>query len=96
MVREKVDQVQADLVDNKKPDGQRTIFHDFFTNDSLIPEERTPESLAAEGVGIVSAGSAAVPTLWLLSHMNLVKLNNRCTHALSHLVPHHRKPRHPK
>ncbi|KAL8749052.1 MAG: hypothetical protein Q9199_007929 [Rusavskia elegans] len=54
-VREKVEQVQADLVDHKKPDSQRTILHDLFTNDSLIPEERTPERLAAEGVGIVSA-----------------------------------------
>ncbi len=61
MVREKVDQVQADLDDNQKPDdGQRTIFHDLLANHSLIPEERTPERLAAEGVGIVSAGSAAV------------------------------------
>lgn len=65
MVREKVDQVQADLDENQKPDGQRTIFHDLLTNHSLIPEERTPERLAAEGVGIVSAGSAAVPSLWL-------------------------------
>ncbi|KAI4256855.1 MAG: hypothetical protein L6R42_005990, partial [Xanthoria sp. 1 TBL-2021] len=68
-VREKVDQVQADLVDNKKPDGQRTIFHDLFTNDSLIPEERTPERLAAEGVGIVSAGSMTVAhTLSVISY----------------------------
>ncbi|KAL8654589.1 MAG: hypothetical protein Q9226_003367 [Calogaya cf. arnoldii] len=48
MVREKVDQVQADLADNKKPDGQQTIFHDLSTNNALIPEERTPERLAAK------------------------------------------------
>lgn len=58
MVREKVDQVQDDLANDKKPDGQRTIFHDLFTNDSLIPEEKTPERLAAEGFSIVAAGLA--------------------------------------
>ncbi|KAL8851803.1 MAG: hypothetical protein Q9221_003317 [Calogaya cf. arnoldii] len=60
MVREKVDQVQADLADNKKPDGQRTIFHDLSTNNALIPEERTPERLAAEGMALISAGSQTV------------------------------------
>ncbi|KAI4101078.1 MAG: hypothetical protein LQ339_005201 [Xanthoria mediterranea] len=69
MVREKVDQVQADLDENQKPDGQRTIFHDLLTNHSLIPEERTPERLAAEGVGIVSAGSMTVAhTLSVISY----------------------------
>ncbi|KAI4248152.1 MAG: hypothetical protein L6R40_001241 [Gallowayella cf. fulva] len=48
MIREKVDQVLVNLEDNKKPDGQRTIFHDLFTDDHLIPEEKTPERLAAE------------------------------------------------
>ncbi|KAL9631283.1 MAG: hypothetical protein Q9204_004301 [Flavoplaca sp. TL-2023a] len=64
MVREKVDQVQADLANDKKPDGQRTIFHDLFTNDSLSPEEKTPERLAAEGFSVVGAGSAFVVSLW--------------------------------
>ncbi|KAL8884873.1 MAG: hypothetical protein Q9192_006755 [Flavoplaca navasiana] len=69
MVREKVDQVQADLANDKKPDGQRTIFHDLFTNDSLIPEEKTPERLAAEGFSIVAAGSQTVAhTLAVISY----------------------------
>ncbi|KAL8978327.1 MAG: hypothetical protein Q9205_006055 [Flavoplaca limonia] len=69
MVREKVDQVQADLANDKKPDGQRTIFHDLFTNDSLIPEEKTPERLAAEGFSVVAAGSQTVAhTLAVISY----------------------------
>ncbi|KAL8726095.1 MAG: hypothetical protein Q9166_006932 [cf. Caloplaca sp. 2 TL-2023] len=56
MVREKVDQVEVELRENKRLDGQRTIFHDLFTSNQLIPEEKTAERLAAEGVGIVSAG----------------------------------------
>ncbi|KAL9023179.1 MAG: hypothetical protein Q9180_008347 [Flavoplaca navasiana] len=69
MVREKVDQVQADLANDKKPDGQRTIFHDLFTNDSLIPEEKTPERLAAEGFSVVGAGSHTVAhTLAVISY----------------------------
>ncbi|KAL8843358.1 MAG: hypothetical protein Q9176_001971 [Flavoplaca citrina] len=69
MVREKVDQVQADLANDKKPDGQRTIFHDLFTNDSLIPEEKTAERLAAEGFSVVAAGSQTVAhTLAVISY----------------------------
>ncbi|KAL8807560.1 MAG: hypothetical protein Q9200_004625, partial [Gallowayella weberi] len=60
MIREKVDQVQVDLAGHKKPDGQRNIFHDLFTDDHLSPEEKSAERLAAEGVGIVSAGSMTV------------------------------------
>ncbi|KAL8876591.1 MAG: hypothetical protein Q9198_005240 [Flavoplaca austrocitrina] len=69
MIREKVDQVQADVANNKKPDGQRTIFHDLFNNDTLIPEEKTPERLAAEGFSIVAAGSQTVAhTLAVISY----------------------------
>lgn len=70
MIREKVDQVLVNLEDNKKPDGQRTIFHDLFTDDHLIPEEKTPERLAAEGVGIVSAGLAIILALPTRNHIH--------------------------
>ncbi|KAL8797920.1 MAG: hypothetical protein Q9182_007117 [Xanthomendoza sp. 2 TL-2023] len=69
MIQEKVDQVQVDLAEQNKPDGQRTIFHDLFTDDHLIPEEKLAERLAAEGVGIVSAGSMTVAhTLSVISY----------------------------
>lgn len=56
MVHEKVEQVQDDLKQNKKPNGQRTIYHELFTNDQLPPEEKTANRLEAEGVGLVGAG----------------------------------------
>ncbi|KAL8663142.1 MAG: hypothetical protein Q9168_008143 [Polycauliona sp. 1 TL-2023] len=60
MIREKVDQVQADIANNTKSDSQRTIFYDLITNDSLAPAEKTPERLVAEGFAIVGAGSHTV------------------------------------
>lgn len=56
MVHEKVSKVQADLKEGVKIQGQRTIFHELLTNDQLSPEEKTPERLEAEGVGVVAAG----------------------------------------
>lgn len=56
MVHEKVVKVQNDLAEDKKIEGQKTIFHEVITNDSLRPEEKTVERLEAEGVGLVAAG----------------------------------------
>lgn len=56
MVHEKVTQVQTDLIEVKKVDSQKTIFHDLITNDQLQPQEKTTERLAAEGFALVSAG----------------------------------------
>lgn len=56
MVREKIDKVQTDLQQGRKMEGQRTIFHDLFTNNQLPPGEKTTERLEAEGVGLVAAG----------------------------------------
>ena len=56
MVHEKVSKVQADLKAGVKIQEQRTIFHELLTNDQLSPEEKTPERLEAEGVGVVAAG----------------------------------------
>ena len=56
MVHEKVVKVQHDLAEGKKIEGQKTIFHEVITNDSLRPEEKSVERLEAEGVGVVAAG----------------------------------------
>lgn len=56
MIHEKVTKVQADLSEEKKIDGQKTIFHELIKNDQLRPEEKTTERLVAEGVGVVAAG----------------------------------------
>ena len=56
MIHEKVSKVQADLKAGVKTQGQRTIFHELLTNSQLPPEEKTPERLEAEGVGLVGAG----------------------------------------
>ncbi|KAL8993523.1 MAG: hypothetical protein Q9169_006281 [Polycauliona sp. 2 TL-2023] len=69
MIHDKVDQVQDDVAKHIKPDGQRTIFHDLITNDSLMPEEKTQERLVAEGVALVGAGSQTVAhTLAVISY----------------------------
>ncbi|KAL8696037.1 MAG: hypothetical protein Q9224_003006 [Gallowayella concinna] len=69
MIREKVDQVQVDLAEHKKPDDHRTIFHDLFMDDHLIPEEKTAERLAAEGVGVLQT---PVGMTSVLMHNNTV------------------------
>ena len=56
MVHEKVVKVQNDLAEDKRKEGQKTIFHEVISNDSLRPEEKTVERLEAEGVGLVAAG----------------------------------------
>ena len=56
MVRDKILKVQKDLSEDKKIEGQKTIFHDLLTSDQLPPHEKTPERLEFEGVGLVAAG----------------------------------------
>ena len=61
MVHEKVVKVQNDLAEDKKIEGQKTIFHEVITDESLRPEEKTVERLEAEGVGLIGAGYVNLP-----------------------------------
>ncbi|KAL8662424.1 MAG: hypothetical protein Q9202_004745 [Teloschistes flavicans] len=94
MVREKIDRVQTDLQQGRKMEGQRTIFHDLFTNNQLPPGEKTAERLEAEGVGLVAAGTmTGALTLSVISYNVLAqpailqKLQKELGEALPRLGP---------
>ena len=67
MVHEKVVKVRNDLAEDKKIEGQKTIFHEVITDESLRPEEKTVERLEAEGVGLIGAGYLDLPFYRLCS-----------------------------
>ena len=50
-------EIKKELQNNKKTEGQRTIFYDVLTNDQVRPEEKKVDHLAEEAYIVVAAGT---------------------------------------
>lgn len=54
-LKEQVNEVKAELQAGRKNTGQRTVFYDVLTNESIRPEEKGTEHLKGEAQLLVAA-----------------------------------------